>query len=162
MIEKGVWKARACGSQLGHTNGGKPQLGIDLLILEGPSAGAHITWYGYFTEATFERTIETCRVLGWGGSDLSDLSGIDANEVNVVIDHEQNPETGEVHARAQWINALGGVVMKNRMDAGAAAAFAAEMKGRIIALGAQDKRPTRAPTSPGAGRAPADDDNIPF
>lgn len=159
MIEAGVWKARACEAALGFTLGGKRQIGIDFVLLEGPNIGAHITWYGYFTDASWERTIQAMQYCGWGSSDLNDLRGIDANEVSLVIDHETHPTTGEVHARAQWVNQLGGVVMKSRMDSGQTAAFAAEMKGRIIALGASggSKRPTRAPDP-----ADAPDDDIPF
>lgn len=160
MIEAGTWKARGCEAALGDTKGGKRQVGVDLVILEGPNTGAHITWYGYFTDASWERTIESLQLLGWDGDNLADLRGIDRNEVNVVIDHEPNPDTGEVRAKASWINQLGGVVMKNRLDAGSAAAFGAEMRGRIAALKAQQaggQRPTRAP----AVNAP-DDDDIPF
>jgi hypothetical protein len=154
MIPEGTWKARGCEAALGHTGGGKPQVGVDLIILEGPGAGSHITWYGYFTEASFDRTIESLQLCGWKGPDLADLRGIDANEVNVVIAHEPDND-GVIRCKANWINPLGGVVMKDRMDAGAAASFAQSMKGRILALGS-GKRPT-----PATGGAPAGDD-IPF
>lgn len=157
MPPEGHWKARGCDAALGHTGGGKPQLGIDLMILEGPGTGRHVTWYGYFTEASFDRTIESLYLLGWKGPDLADLRGIDANEVTVVIAHEPD-EQGVVRVKANWINGLGGVVMKDRMDVGQAASFAQQMKGRILALqGSQSKRPTAA-----QGSAPQSSDDIPF
>lgn len=156
MIPEGTWKAKGCEGALGHTAGGKPQIGVDLMILEGPSAGAHITWYGYFTEATFDRTIESLQLLGWKGPDLSDLKGIDKNEVNVVIAHEPDND-GVIRCKANWINPIGGVVMKDRMNAGAAAAFAQEMKGRVLALGAGKR-----PTAPTGGNAAVPNDDIPF
>lgn len=172
MIEEGSWKARACEGTLAYTNGGNDQIAIDFALLEGPDIGAHITWYGYFTDDTFERTIESLRLMGWGGTDLSDLEGIDSNEVRLVIAHEPDLQ-GELRARVKWVNGLGGIAVKSRMDAGASAAFAQRMKGRILALGAnqgqrvarpQPSAPRPAAPSAGASHVVPDQstDDIPF
>lgn len=179
MIEEGVWKARACEGTLAYTSKGNDQIAVDFVLLEGPNEGHHITWYGYFTDETWERTIESLRHMGWGGSDLSDLSGIESNEVRLVIEHEPDLQ-GEYRARVKWVNSLGGIAVKDRMDNGQSKAFAAKMRGRILALGAkgpmprpaQQQRPTPAsignattnPPNPNA-LGPAEEvnsDDIPF
>lgn len=167
MIEEGAWKSRACEAALGYTGGRNRQIAVDFVLLEGPNEGEHITWYGYFTDDTWERTIDSLRIMGWSGADLDDLSGIDANEVRLVIAHDEY--NGEVFARVRWVNTLGGIAMKERMDPAAARSFAAEMKGRILAHGAkqgtprkQQQRPTPAPTPADAESKLADDTDIPF
>lgn len=169
MIPRGTYKARAVEGALGKTGTGKEQVGVLLCITAGEYEGTTITWYGYFTDKTIERTMEALRVLGWSTDDLSDLAGIDANEVSIVVDHEEN-DKGEVHARVKWINGGGSIAMKERLEAGAAKAFAARMKGAAIASRQKTsggrpaatngtRRPAQALTSgdPGFG-----DDDIPF
>lgn len=168
LLTEGIWKARGCGAELGFTSKGKDQVGVDFVLLEGPDIGKHVTWYGYFTDDSFERTIDSLRLCGWEGDDLSDLRGIEKNDVQLTIAHEPDLQ-GEIRSRAAWVNGLGGVAMKDKMDKGAAAGFAARMKGRVLALkqagGGQAKRPTgAAPPRAAAGHAtegqPTDD--IPF
>lgn len=145
LVTEGAWKVRGCGWALGTSSKGTEQVGVDLLILEGPSAGAHITYYGYFTDLTFERTVESLRLLGWTGNDLDDLTGIDRQEAIAVIEHEPD-EQGEIRDRVRWINGPGGVAMKDKMDPVAAKSFAARMKGKLLALGAQNGKPAQRPT----------------
>lgn len=175
MIEPGAWKARAGEAALGYTSKGNDQLAVDMVITEGPSAGSHITWYGYFTDETFDRTVESLRHMGWTGSDLSDLRGLDTNEVRVVIEHEPDLQ-GEIRARVKWVNSLGGVALKERMDVGAAKAFAQKFKGKVLALQAaggsprkpanNGSQPRPAPAGGGeqrpTGGEPAPSDDIPF
>lgn len=169
MIEEGAWKARACEGTLAYTGSKNRQVAVDFVLLEGPNEGAHITWYGYFTDDTWERTVDSLRICGWGGADLDDLSGIEANEVRLVIAHEPDLQ-GELRARVRWVNALGGIAVKERMDAGAARAFSIEMKGRILARGAQQgqprkqQRPTQqpAPSEPATTTGLGDPGDIPF
>ena len=127
--------------------------------------GETITWYGFFTEKTEDRTLEALRHCGWEGDDLSDLRGITSNEVYVVIEHETNDE-GETHARVRWVNsgAGGALAMKATMDRAAATAFAQRMKGKVVAQ--RQKMPK--PSTP-AGRSrpspnvdPGYDDDAPF
>jgi hypothetical protein len=169
MIPKGHWRARAADWALGTASTGTKQIGVDFLILDGEATGKHITWYGYFTEETFERTIESLQHCGWEGDDLSDLRGLDRNEVTIVVDHEQNQQTGEIRVRVQWVNRPGGVVMKDRMDEGSAKAFAQSMKGRILAMkqkqGGSGAGTTRQSPAPRRDTQPADaptNDDIPF
>lgn len=148
MIAEGNWKARATEAALGFSSKGTQQVAVDLVLLEGDDAGKHITWYGYFSDATFERTIESLRTLGWEGDDLSNLTGIDKNDVYAVIEHEDDLQ-GQPRARVKWINGSGGLALKERMDAGQAKAFAAQMKGRVLAL--KQKGGAAAPKPPSGG-----------
>jgi hypothetical protein len=132
VIEEGSWRARAVSGALGKASTGNPQVGVELEILEGPSTGAHITWYGYFSEATFARTVQSLRLMGWRGAMLSDLNGLGRHEVRVVVEHEANQD-GQLIAKAQWINELScGVAMRNPMSNAEARQFAAEMRPRVI------------------------------
>lgn len=178
MIEEGTYRARAVEAALGYTSNDTEQVAIDFELLDEELAGKHITWYGYFTDKTLETTLKSLRTCGWQSDDLSDLSGIDANEVFVVVAHEEDQE-GNLRARVRWVNSSGGgLALKTRMDEGAAKAFAERMRGHVLA---QKSRPMGSPaaappakpaangggTKGGARRAPTrsaapDDDNIPF
>lgn len=179
MIEQGNWKARGVVAVLGKTRGGKPQIAVELELLEGPNTGARPTWYGYFgpSEAAFERTVESLRLLGWLGDNFEQLDGIGSTTVYAVIAHEEHPDTGEVRARVQWINSSeGGPALTARLDAGEVRNFAAEMRGKLAALEQRKRMPQAAPQQQrptGARGAPPntgathvmgepDTDDIPF
>lgn len=180
MINEGRYKARGVEAALGFTGTGKEQVAILLEITEGEHAGDRITWYGFFTEKTTERTFESLRALGWSGDDLADLASTSANEVSIVVEHEEDNE-GTPRARVRWINGGGGIAMRDTMDAGAAKAFAARMKGQAIASRQRAKpgappangrsappstQRTPAPAPRGAAAhddaPPPGDDDIPF
>jgi hypothetical protein len=168
MIPEGNYRARAVEGALGYTSKGKEQVAIRFTILEGDQAGQYLTWYGYFSEKTVERTFESLEFCGWDGDDLADLSGIDKNEVSIKVEHEQD-EQGEVRARIRWINSGGGLAMKERMDEGQAKAFAARMRGELVArkqrkgAAAQAARPPAQRRQPPLQAPPADaSDDIPF
>lgn len=177
MIPIGTFKARGCEAALGYTNNGSEQVAIDFVLLEGESEGAHITWYGYFTEKTTEHTLAALRTCGWQTDDLSDLTGCDANDVYLVIEHEDDLE-GNPRARVRFINGSGGVQLKTRMDEGNAKAFAERMKGHVLAAkqrspGVPAATSTRTAPANGTGNAPRgrgtgpasttrSDDDIPY
>lgn len=169
LIPAGTYRARARGGSwgLGVTSTGKEQVGVlfDLLDLEGRS----IPYYGYFTEKTFDRTIESLRLMGWQGSDLTELNtaaaGLDTNEVNLVIEHEAYE--GVVSAKVKWVNALGGgAILQQRLEGDQLKSFAQRMKAQILASaagkppaanGAKRATPPRQPEPP-----PHTDADIPF
>ena len=176
-ITAGTYKARVDGEcVLGASkNKGTPFIEFYLKILEGPNQGGLVRWTGYFTEATNERSIQSLQICGWRGDDLSEFSdgglhGLDTNEVSIVVDLEEytNNEGETRHTpKVQWINRAGGFLNKEAtMNAGAAAAFGARMRGLV--LKSKEKNPQAA--KPGPAKAPAppppssndDDDAIPF
>lgn len=141
--------------------------------------GESLTWYGFFTDKTLDRTVESMRACGWQGVDLTDLSGMDANEVVLVVEHETD-ESGAIRPRVRWVNSQGGLAMSNALAGDDLAAFAATMRGRIAALDPRQARskPTQRPapaprttpattqrragTPDGRPEPPPISDNIPF
>lgn len=170
MALHGTYRAQALSGGLGYAGNGTEQVGIDFVITEGPSEGQHITWYGFFTDKTADRTIESLRVLGWEGTDLCDLTGIDKNPVELVIEAEEynDPRNGEIktRSRVRWINRAGGLQMKDMMSQQQAREFSARMRGKVVAAGGPQKasnrndRPAHRPAAPPA--QPIIDDDIPF
>lgn len=138
-IQDGVHAAVPVTAALGYTKGGKESVGVEFALTE---SGKHLTWYGYFTEATTERTIESLRICGWTGQDLSDLSeiGKDPVEVNLVIGTEEYE--GKSRQKVQWVNRAGGLAMSAPLDEAQAKAFGARMKGAVIAF---DQKTGHAP-----------------
>jgi hypothetical protein len=172
MIPQGRYKARCVEAALSKTSTGREQVAALLEVTQGEHAGEQLTWYGHFTDKTTERTFESLRHLGWEGDDLTDLRGIDANEVSVVIEHEEGQD-GRTYPRVKWINGNGGgLAVKERLDDAAARAFAARMKGAAIASRSKNggaPKPSNGQRSAQHSRAasfeeapPFDDEGVPF
>jgi hypothetical protein len=166
----GTYRARAVSGGLGYASNGTEQLGVDFMITEGPNEGQHVTWWGYFTEKTADRTIESLRIMGWQGDDLCDLTGIDQNPVDLVIEAEEyeDKRTGEIRSvgKVRWVNRAGGLTIKDAMSPAQAREFAARMRGKVVALGGPRKPvaappPVRRPPAAPAAQ-PMVDDDIPF
>lgn len=180
MIEAGMYTARATEAAYGQTSKGTDQVAVDFQITSSQNPqyeGAHITWYGYLSAAAAERTLEA--IIACGCTNLDTLEGITTNEVQLVIQHEPDLES-RLRARVAFVNKLGGIAMKSRMNEGESRAVAAKWKGKFEAL--RKGQPTSSPNSsaprrqmqasgfkgsphdpPGVqpGTHPADDD-IPF
>lgn len=152
-MDDGRYTGRAVGSALGFSSNGKQQIAVALSPSEGPFAGDSITWYGYFTDAAHEITFRQLRTLGWHGDDLTDMTGIDANEVSFTVKSEEYD--GKTRQKVAGIFPLGGVVLKDRMSPEQAKTFAAQMRGAAVA-----SRAGTAPTPKPKGKAmrePGDD-----
>lgn len=159
MIEEGKYRAIATSAALGTSQNGSEQIGIMFQVTQGEHAGSGVGYRGYFTDKTYERTIESLRHAGWSGNDLSVFTECDESacnqllpsEVEIVVEHEAptTPE-GKMYARVKWVNKLGaGVVsMKNKMDAGTAKSFAERMRGACAAV------PVAAGAAPVSPRQP--------
>jgi hypothetical protein len=133
MIEAGTYKGRGIEAALGKAQTGTFQVAVllQLMTVDGEKAG-HLTWHGSFTDQTTDRTIESLRTLGWEGDDLSDLRGIDRNDVEVVVEHEVGND-GKTRPRAKWINRPATLALKNRLAPADAKVFAQKMKGHVVA-----------------------------
>jgi hypothetical protein len=110
-----------------------------------------IQWWGYFTDKTWERTLESLRYMGWQGDDLGSLDSLDANEVELVLDEEEYQ--GKKSTKVQWVNRLQALYIKDPMDQGERASFAARMRGRIAQHNQQSGQ-RRATTSQPRNSAP--------
>lgn len=151
-MENGRYRARAIQGALGTTSTGKEQVGVEFQLMDAEgNPTERITWFGYFTDKTLERTVESLRHCGWQGDDLSDLTGIDQNEVSLVIEAEEYQ--GNWTPKVRWVNAPGsGLALANQLDANTAKTFAQRMRGQIIALGqGKPKAKTPAASAPPNG-----------
>lgn len=148
-LANGTYRAKATQGALGLTKTGSEQVGVLFRLVGEGVEGKYITWYGYFTEKTIDRTIESLRICGWAGNDLEDLSGIDANEVELVVENEE--WEGNWSPKVRWVNRAGGFAMAAPLQATQAKAFAAKMKGAILAY---DKK-AGAPAPKTNGQKPA-------
>lgn len=138
----GRYKARAIAPvNLGTSKEkGTPFVECYFEITDGENKGGRARWTAYFTEKSAERTIESLQIAGWGGDDVGEfadgeLHGLDANEVEIVVELEEYEKDGEkrVTPRVQWVNRLGGYLnVQNAMTKEAAASFGDRMKGLVL------------------------------
>lgn len=179
MIEAQKVRAIATGGELGETKGGTAQVGVAFQILAGPNEGETITWYGNLgSPKAQEIAFKALRNCGWQGYDLTDLTGIDTNEVELDIQHEE--WEGKTSAKVKWVNAPGTGPAVKPLDPAKKKAVAAEMRNIFKAMDAEAgvkpsasgpqgarpgpipaRRPSAPPQSTGTGRGPSDED-IPF
>lgn len=144
----GTHAARAIAAKLGETSKGDTQVAVEFEITDLPDGPRRITWYGFFTEKTEDRTIEALRICGWTGTDFTDMQvGAD---VSLVI--EDDTWEGKTRAKVKWVNRPGGIAMAKPMDAAKAAAFSARMKGKLLAFdqaaGTKQAAPSKPPDAP--------------
>lgn len=137
MISPGTYKARGMDAALSTTKSGREQVGVRFELVDHP--GETIIWYGYFTDGTFERTIKSLRACGWRGDDLSDLSGIGAMEVQIVVEHEEY--NGKTRAKVRWVNGAGSGGIPNQLAADKAKSFAERMRESVAEIGGDDDIP---------------------
>ena len=130
MISEGKHKAVAIASdiQFGKTKSGIYQVAVPFAIEEGDDAGSVITYFGFFSEAARDRTIESLRRCGWTGDDVTNLGPMN-RPVELVVEHDEY--NGKVSAKVKWVNSLGGVKLKEQLDESEMESFAAEMKSLI-------------------------------
>jgi len=93
--------------------------------------------------------VQALRTCGWDGDDLSNLAGLDRNEVVLVIEEEKYG--GKVQARVKWINRLGAgrIELKRKMDDGQKAALARRLKGLTLATKPKSSTDTAPKTERG-------------
>lgn len=165
MIEAGKYKARAVGPndvQFGTSKNGNEQVAVLFAFTEDALLGQHITWIGAFApgKAT-EITIKALRNCGWAGADLTDMSGIDSEEVELVVVEEAD-DKGNPRTRVQWVNKPGSgkIEFQSPLAGDGLKAFAARMKGTLLASLQGQQRTQAAPRTGQkptgqASRAPA-------
>ena len=152
MIQDGRHKARAIEWKLGVTSKGSEQIGVLFQLDDGQT----ITWYGYFSDKTVERTLESLEHMGWDGIDIAAPVGLDKNEVSIVVEAEQGDD-GNFYPRVRWVNKLGGgLAMKEELAGHALNNFRNRMKGAVLA------RKQNKPTGSGGSSRSRDGDDIPF
>jgi hypothetical protein len=156
-MQPGRYMARATAVALGLTSTGKEQIVVAFTVAD---TGESISWYGYFSEKTWQRTVESLRICGWTGDDLTDfdggdLAGVDTHDVEIVVEEELDQE-GTPRARVRWINMLrgSGIAVKQPLAGTELKSFAAQMRGKILSLDG-GKKPAAQKPAPPASRKPA-------
>jgi len=149
-----------------------PMIVVLFDILTEGAAESALNWRGSFSDGAADRTIESMRHCGWEGDDLTQLEGLDRNEVELVVEDEEYE--GKTYAKVQWVNKPRSLSVKNVLEGDKLKAFAAEMKLRIRALDASNGKRTSAPkpaATPSTGQSgglrrpeppPMTDSDIPF
>lgn len=146
LIPAGTYRAKGIEAQLGFTSANKEQVAISFQLLTPGFENERAAYYGTFGEKSLEITIKALRACGWKGVDLSDLSGIDANEVNLVIEHEEYPQgSGNFSAKVKWVNDGAGGLLKNVMGDAEKMSFAQRMRGAVAGIQIAPKAPAAKP-----------------
>jgi hypothetical protein len=105
-IEKGNHEARPVGYQFGKSkNKGTEQVSVTFQFVGGPNDGKRMTWNGWLTEKTVERTLEALEHCGWDGMNVKELKGFGTKSVELVIDEEAGTD-GEMYPVIKWVNKL--------------------------------------------------------
>jgi hypothetical protein len=161
MIRPGNHVAAARSWQFGKTAKGGEQIAVLFEILEGPDAGNSVTWFGYFTEKTVDRTIEALRYCGMEGDDLSAIREL-PNKVQIVVEHETYE--GKTRAKVAWVNQLGGGAIKlnNPMDDRELKSFSARMRSAVARVPRVEGERAGAPQRPLDATPDDVQDDIPF
>ena len=172
------YRAKAKEWTLAESSTDKVMIVVLFDILTEGAAEKSLTWRGFFTEKTTDRTIESLRFMGFEGDDLSQLEGLDRNEVDLTVEDEEytDKETGEVKhsARVQWVNKPKSLAVKKALEGDSLKSFAAQMKAAFRAADAANGKRTSAPkpaATPSTGQSgglrrpeppPLTDSDIPF
>lgn len=131
ISSKGSYRARAIEWKWGKSSNDNVQLGVSFDFLDHP--GTRMTRYLSFTDDAFDHSIKAMRNCGWQGEDLDDLTGLDTNEVSLVVDYDRDDTNHEKGLRIQFVNSAGGIAMKTAMAPEEVKSFGQRMKGRVRA-----------------------------
>lgn len=137
-MDTGRFKGRGVkgSEQFNMLEGKAPCIALDLKLV-GKSGDEFMTTFLYFSEAAAPYSYERLRALGWKGQgpqDLSDLSGIDTNEVDVDVTAETFE--GKTRLKANIMTGGSRVVLADKVDAKVFAAKVAAMLGNSGAAAA--------------------------
>lgn len=159
LIPEGKYRAKATGGEFGVAQTGTEYVFVGFEVsTEGPWKGTALSWKGYFTDKTTERTIESLRYCGcvFPDNDITNLSGLGQKEVTLVVEHEED-DKGRWWPKVQWVNSGGpGIKDTQKMGAGEKASFRSRMKAALVATGGP------APKHTNDEPPPIGDEDIPF
>lgn len=175
-INKRYVRSKATEWALGESDNGKEYVGVSFKIKDPlDNQEKFVGWKGFFTDLTAERTIESLRHLGFEGDDVSNLVGLDKNEVELVIEDEEyvDQQTGETKTatKVSWVNKPRGPMVKNKLEGDKAKSFAAQLKEKFRAVDAANGKRVAKPANGAAPAAagpkgdeppPLNDADIPF
>ena len=170
-VSAGFYKGRAIAGSAQYAlneKNGNESVALDLDLGE----VGQFTTFLHFTEAATPYSVERLRACGWKGDDLTNLAGVDANEITVQVKYEV--WDGKERMKVDIATGGGRIKLENQMNEHQKRAFAARMRGALKATAgaptAQAARPAQAAARPAQrpGRdlensdGPPPDDDIPF
>lgn len=91
-------------AQWGKAKTGTRQVLVHFEVLDADHAGDILPWFGYFTDDTVKRTLESLRYCGWKGDDIQQLGPLD-QVVSIKVEH--NTHEGKTYARVAFVNRMG-------------------------------------------------------
>lgn len=148
MIPAGKHPARAISHEYGITpNKGTKFVRVQFELLSGEHSGQVVSWDGWFTEKTLERTMDSLENCGWDGVSLSNPQGIGSKDCVVDIEHEEHE--GKTYARVKWVNRPGGSKLKEEMRLDEHTVSSLDQEFRASLLERRQKsgsRPAQRPT----------------
>jgi hypothetical protein len=109
-VQPGKYRAKAISGDLG-VKGERAFLYVDFQLTE---SGENVRWFGH-PEGKGDSLgicVRALRACGWTGSDITDLSGLGDNEVelDIVIDSYK----GDGSSKVNWVNAIGGAPRRSK------------------------------------------------
>jgi hypothetical protein len=132
MIKAGRFKARAIKGSEQYAESGSNKTLTVALDLQVKELEQSVTTFLYCSPAAYPYSVAKLRACGWKGDDITNLEGVDANEVDIDIEME----TYEGKSRPK-VNILDGGGGKVRLDAVIdKAAFKARLQAAIGNTGA--------------------------
>jgi hypothetical protein len=168
-LGKGRHLVTVIDHQLGKSGTGTPYVAVQ--FESDVQLGDRITWYGYLTDAAFERTVASLQVLGWDPAAhnglIASLNGtglLKGAPAEIVLDEETHE--GKTRMKVKWVNAPGGGGLGEAMAADDAKGFSESIRFKI--LSAAKPQPSSRPgpakqAAVGGGRPLSQpDDDLPF
>ena len=102
QLPAGIFTAKSTEHQWCYSSKGTKCIAVRFEIIDADAeSNQAITWYGYFSDKTWERTLESLRYMGWDGKDLTDLGSL--NEP-VSLDITNEEYQGRTHSKVAWVN----------------------------------------------------------
>jgi hypothetical protein len=151
QIQAGTYKGRAVAgsAQYGHTSNGNEQIALDLSV---PALGRTLTTFLYFSDAAAPWSLERLKACGWAGDNVTDLAGIDKNEIDIQVKYEE--WNGQPKLRVEILTGSGGKVqLADQMDDKTKRAFGARMSQFMKGIGSKPADPKAT-----GAKMPFDDD----
>lgn len=149
---------KVIASALGRASTGTEQVAVQFEYQDAQGQTRSITWYGYFSsEKSTEIADDALKALGWEPAkngwnyyvlnDDSAENPILGKTASLVLGPDKDLD-GNERMKVKFVNAGGGLAMKERMDPDAARAFSAKMRARVGGVAPSAPRPQPAAPRP--------------
>lgn len=158
-VEAGSYRARVVSGseQYGQTSNGNDQIVLTVDLVD---IGEKVSVFLVFSPLSAPYAMEKLRACGWTGNDLTNLAGIDSNEITVTVKYEMHQ--GQEKMKTDIFTG-GGVVLKDKLDDKGKRAFAARYANLAKAtapVSSGSPPPAKAAAAAGTETTPVDD--LPF